>query len=119
MASNPSYSDYPTSQADGGVSGKCAKLTTISTGELGKMFGAPIAAGNLFLGSFEVNMVDMPASTHFGIPLRNTAPVSLTGYILIWASAIASDIAGTHKNIACSRSASRERGQAIFFGVVR
>ena len=80
MASNPSYSDYPTSQADGGVSGKCAKLTTISTGELGKMFGAPIAAGNLFLGSFEVNMMDMPASTHFGIPLRNTAPVSLTGY---------------------------------------
>lgn len=79
-ASNPSYSDYPTSQADGGVSGKCAKLTTISTGALGSMFGAPIAAGNLFLGSFVVNMQDMPASTHFGIPLRNTVPTSMTGY---------------------------------------
>lgn len=80
MSSNPSYSDYPTSQADGGVSGKCAKLTTISTGALGTMFGAPIAAGNLFLGSFVIDMTDMPASTHFGIPLRNTAPVSLSGY---------------------------------------
>ena len=79
-ASNPSYSDYPTSQADGGVSGKCAKLTTISTGALGSMFGAPIAAGNLFLGSFVVNMQDMPASTHFGIPLRNTVPTSMSGY---------------------------------------
>lgn len=80
MASNPKYSDFPTSQADDGVSGKCAKLTTISTGALGTMFGAPIAAGNLFLGSFVVNMQNMPASTHFGIPLRNTAPVSMTGY---------------------------------------
>lgn len=79
-ASNPAYSDYPTSQADGGVSGKCAKLTTISTGALGSMFGAPIAAGNLFLGSFVVNMQDMPASTHFGVPLRNTAPTSMSGY---------------------------------------
>lgn len=80
MASNPKYSDFPTSQSDDGVSGKCAKLTTISTGALGTMFGAPIAAGNLFLGSFVVNLQDMPASTHFGIPLRNTAPVSMTGY---------------------------------------
>ena len=78
--SNPSFSDYPTSQADNGVSGKCAKLTTISTGALGTMFGAPIAAGNLFLGSFVVNMQDMPASTHFGIPLHNTVPSSITGY---------------------------------------
>lgn len=44
------------------------------------MFGAPIAAGNLFLGSFVVNLQDMPASTHFGIPLRNTVPLSMTGY---------------------------------------
>ncbi len=73
-------SAYPTCQADGGVSGKCAKLTTISTGSLGAMFGAPLAAGNLFLGSFAVDMSDMPASTHFGVPLRNTAPKSLSGY---------------------------------------
>lgn len=80
MSSNPSPSDYPTSQADNGKSNKCAKLTTISTGSLGAMFGAPIAAGNIFLGSFSVNMGDMASSTHFGIPFFNTKPVSLTGY---------------------------------------
>ncbi len=80
ISSNPSPSDYPTSQADNGVEGKCAKLTTISTGALGAMFGAPIAAGNIFLGSFSVNMGDMASSTHFGIPFFNTKPVSLTGY---------------------------------------
>ncbi len=79
-SSNPSPSDYPTSQADNGKSNKCAKLTTISTGSLGAMFGAPIAAGNIFLGSFSVNMGDMASSTHFGIPFFNTKPVSLTGY---------------------------------------
>jgi hypothetical protein len=44
------------------------------------MFGAPIAAGNIFLGTFSVNMGDMAASTHFGIPFFNTKPLSLTGY---------------------------------------
>ncbi len=80
MSSNPAPSDYPTSQADNGKKDKCAKLTTISTGSLGAMFGAPIAAGNIFLGSFSVNMGDMASSTHFGIPFFNTKPVSLTGY---------------------------------------
>ncbi len=80
MASNPTPFDYPTSQADNGKENKCAKLTTISTGALGAMFGAPIAAGNIFLGSFSVNMGDMASSTHFGIPFFNTKPLSLTGY---------------------------------------
>ncbi len=80
MSSNPKASDYPTSQADGGVEGKCAKLTTISTGAIGAMFNAPIAAGNIFLGSFAVNFGNMASSTHFGIPFFNTKPVSMTGY---------------------------------------
>lgn len=80
MSSNPKLTDYPTSQADEGVSGKCAKLTTISTGPIGAQFGAPIAAGNIFLGSFTVNFGNMAASTHFGIPFFNTQPLSLTGY---------------------------------------
>lgn len=80
MSSNPKPSDYPTSQADGGVIGKCAKLTTISTGALGAWVKAPIAAGNIFLGSFQVNFGDMASSTHFGIPFFNTKPVSMTGY---------------------------------------
>lgn len=90
-ASNPSFADYPTSQADGGQSGKCAKLTTISTGALGTMFGAPIAAGNIFLGTFSVNMSDMASSTHFGIPFFNTKPVSLTGYYKYKAGEVVTD----------------------------
>lgn len=80
MSSNPKYSDYPTSQVDNGVSGKCAKLTTISTGAFGAMVNAPIAAGNIFLGSFAVSLGDMASSTHFGIPFFNSKPVSMTGY---------------------------------------
>ena len=34
-------SEYPTSQAEEGYVGKCLKLTTVSTGFLGAMFGAP------------------------------------------------------------------------------
>ena len=34
--------DYPTCQSDDGYKGKCLKLTTISTGALGAMFGSPM-----------------------------------------------------------------------------
>lgn len=72
---------YPTCQVDDGVSGKCAKLTTLSTGSLGATFGAPLAAGNIFLGSFgPIDVANPASSTHFGVPLRNTAPKSLSGY---------------------------------------
>ncbi len=46
--------EYPTSQAENGYVGKCLKLTTVSTGFLGAMFGAPIAAGNLFTAIYAV-----------------------------------------------------------------
>ncbi len=71
--------DYPTCQSDDGYKGKCLKLTTISTGALGAMFGSPIAAGNLFTGSFELNFGDTGKSTHFGVPFRKT-PLALVGY---------------------------------------
>lgn len=72
-------SDYPTCQSDGGYKGKCAKLTTRSTGSLGALFRAPIAAGNLFIGTFEINMSNMAKSTHFGVPFRYE-PKWLVGY---------------------------------------
>ncbi len=61
-------SEYPTSQAEEGYVGKCLKLTTVSTGFLGAMFGAPIAAGNLFTGDFQIDMGNPAKSTHFGRP---------------------------------------------------
>ena len=71
--------EYPTSQADGGVVGKCAKLQTVSTGSFGKMVNAPIAAGNLFTGSFQIDIVNPAKSTRFGLPFRKT-PTRLAGY---------------------------------------
>lgn len=77
--SDAAATDYPTCQDDKGYIGKCAKLTTCSTGSLGAMFGAPIAAGNLFIGTFEIDMTNMAKSTHFGVPFRY-APKELVGY---------------------------------------
>lgn len=77
--SNAKAKDYPTCQASGGVIGKCVKLETRSTGSLGQMFGAPIAAGNLFLGSFHLNLQDPLKSTHMGIPFFHK-PKTLTGW---------------------------------------
>lgn len=76
---NAPAQDYPTSQWDEGYRGKCAKLTTLSTGAFGAMMKAPIAAGNLFTGSFELNIAAMAKSTHFGIPFPYI-PTMLTGY---------------------------------------
>ena len=73
--------DYPTVQAADGVNGKCVKLTTRDTGNFGKPIGMPIAAGNLFIGSFDVqNAVQHPLeATNFGFPF-NKKPLKMTGY---------------------------------------
>lgn len=73
--------DYPTTQIDNGKTGKCVKLETRLTGDLGNMVGMPIAAGNLFIGSFDMlNAITNPLSaTRFGTPFYNK-PLRLTGY---------------------------------------
>lgn len=72
---------FPTYQAEGGVSGKYAVLTTRSTGSWGAKLKKPIAAGNLFMGKFEsANAVAQPLkATHFGIPFYHE-PVSFSGF---------------------------------------
>lgn len=72
---------YPTSAHSEGVKGSCAKLTTMSTGMLGAMFGSPIAAGTLYLGEFIAGeaMASPLKSTRFGV-LEARRPVILTGY---------------------------------------
>jgi hypothetical protein len=47
--------EYPTSSYANGKSGRGAKLTTSSTGSFGEMVGKPIAAGNLFIGTFDLS----------------------------------------------------------------
>lgn len=73
--------EYPTVQYDNGKVGKCLKLETKLTGSLGEMVKMPIAAGNLFIGSFNMlNAISNPlGATRFGTPFYNK-PIRLTGY---------------------------------------
>ena len=61
--------EFPTYMSDAGFEGNCVRLETMSTGELGKSMGKPIAAGNLFLGKFNVDMsaIDPLKATEFGV----------------------------------------------------
>lgn len=73
--------DYPTVQTEGGKEGKCVTLTTRDTGSFGSMTKMPIAAGNLFVGSFDAtNAVVAPLkATLFGFPFTRK-PVRMTGW---------------------------------------
>lgn len=76
-----SRTDYPTVQSPDGYTGMCAKLETKGTGSFGEMVGMHIAAGNLFIGSFDLTnaLNNAPKATHFGYPFYRH-PVRLTGY---------------------------------------
>lgn len=71
---------YPTAQIPDGYIGKGVKLTTKSTGSLGEVMRSPLAAGNLFLGDFELNFPAIK-STRFGLPYGyEKAPIALKGF---------------------------------------
>ncbi|SEJ59050.1 Putative carbohydrate metabolism domain-containing protein [Dyadobacter sp. SG02] len=72
---------YPTQRSTDASQGTyAAYLETKSTGALGAIVGMPIAAGNLFLGSFDgAKALTAPLeATIFGIPF-NKKPLRLTG----------------------------------------
>ena len=76
--------DYPTVLVDGGHEGKCVKLETKDTGSFGAMVKMYIAAGNLFIGNFDVGKALSGASgalkaTTFGFQFYKR-PVGLRGY---------------------------------------
>lgn len=75
------YEDYPTVSVEGGVRGRCVKLTTRSTGAFGVMSNMRIAAGNLFIGEFDTKpaLTNTMAATRFGLPF-DKKPLRLTGY---------------------------------------
>lgn len=78
-ASKPS--DFPTLVADNGKAGKCAELVTRSTGDFGAQLKMPIAAGNLFMGTFDVlsAVTNALKATKLGLPFEHV-PTYLTGY---------------------------------------
>ncbi len=71
--------DYPTSPSPNGVVGGCVKLTTKSTGNLGAMLKMYIASGNLFMGSFTLDIGNVLRATKFGVPFTYI-PTSFKGY---------------------------------------
>ena len=79
--SNAQPDEYPSVPITNGYDGSAVKLTTRDTGPFGVMVNKRIAAGNFFLGSFDVQnaLLDAMKATHFGIPFAQK-PAKLTGY---------------------------------------
>jgi len=77
--SNIPAENYPTFATNKGKNGSAVRLVTRSTGAFGAMAGMPIAAGNLFLGSFEIaQALSAPLqATRFGVPYRMGEPLEL------------------------------------------
>ena len=76
--------EFPTSSSDAGKSGKCLKLQTMSTGFFGSALKMPIAAGNLFMGTFDLGSALSGSegalkATQFGFPFEHI-PTYFTGY---------------------------------------
>ena len=73
--------DYPTVQVAGGYKDKCVKLETKDTGSFGAMVKMYIAAGNLFIGAFDLAnaLKDAPKATTFGFQFYKR-PKTLKGY---------------------------------------
>ncbi len=81
LTGNHPREDYPTLSVDKGYVGKGIKLETKSTGPFGEMVKMPIAAGNLFIGSFNVldALKNALKATRFGLPFGKK-PISFSGY---------------------------------------
>lgn len=73
--------DYPTAPLEEGYDGYGVQLTTRDTGPFGVMANRRIAAGNLFLGSFDLAnaLTNTLHATRFGIPF-DRKPIKVTGY---------------------------------------
>ncbi|MGI6242192.1 MAG: PCMD domain-containing protein [Prevotella sp.] len=73
--------EYPSTPLKDGYDGYGIQLTTRSTGRLAALFGKPIAAGNFFLGSFDMSqaLTDANKATSFGVPF-DRQPITMTGY---------------------------------------
>ena len=71
--------DYPTIPTEDGYEGYGVKLVTRETGSWGSMMGMRMAAGNLFIGKFNLVLGKPLKSTLFGEPF-DKKPMKFTGY---------------------------------------
>lgn len=75
--------EYPSAPLKSGYDGAAVQLTTRSTGAWGVMVNRRIAAGNLYMGKFDVTkaLTATLKTTQFGLPfLNDLPPVSFTGF---------------------------------------
>ena len=81
LRTNTSPEELPTYSTPDGYTGKGVCLNTQLTGTIGALFNKPIAAGNLFMGKFDINKVftDPLRGTQFGIEFDKD-PIRVTGY---------------------------------------
>ncbi len=79
--SSASPEDYPSVPLASGYDGYGIQLTTRSTGPFGAMAGKRLAAGNFFLGTFDLTkaLTNALQATAFGVPF-DREPVAMTGY---------------------------------------
>ena len=84
---------YPTVSDPDGVKGACVKLATRSTGFFGNTVKMPIAAGNIFVGTFntQIAMMQPRLATGFGLPCLGGKPVTLEGYYKYTAGEVMTD----------------------------
>lgn len=78
-AANPD--DYPTARLAAGKEGQGVKLITRSTGNLGATMGKPMAAGNLFMGEFDLanSIINPLKSLRLGMPVE-IVPYAVKGF---------------------------------------
>jgi len=91
--------EYPTTPELNGYDGAAVKLTTRDTGAFGKLKNMRIAAGNLFIGQFDVTQAIMAGgalkATMFGQKYTATGkPVSFSGYYKYSPGATYQDVNG-------------------------
>lgn len=82
---------YPTSISPGRRGGLAVKMQTVYTSNLGANTGNPIAAGNMFLGVFKLNVFNTLKSTKFGLPYNGDLPSSLRGMYKYEAGKVVTD----------------------------
>ena len=87
--------EYPTTPLLEGYEGAGVCLTTRDTGPFGKMANKRLAAGNMFLGTFDIQiaMSDHLHATRFGIPF-SSLPERFTGYYTFEPGAFVQDFYG-------------------------
>lgn len=91
IAGSTPAEDYPTTIAPGRKGGLAVKMQTVYTSSFAAATGNPIAAGNLFLGQFKLNIFNTLKSTRFGLPYSGELPQTLRGSYKYTAGEVVTD----------------------------